>query len=119
MYNGGPSDSEESRIEGDDCAAVQSWVKTQETSPGSQGETGDYSPWGVLGSPFIALTGLAAIIAVIVRWYRLGSQSLWVDEGYTLWLSQLTPKAIWHAVQTDTSPPLYYLLHHTWIHRFG
>ena len=68
---------------------------------------------------FKGLTAFAAIIALIVRWNGLASQSLWGDEGFTLWISRLPPNQIWQVAQSDTSPPLYYLLLHFWIHWFG
>jgi len=49
----------------------------------------------------------------------LDSQSLWADEGLTEWISQFSPREIWRILQTDTQPPLYYILLHYWITLFG
>jgi len=35
---------------------------------------------------FGAAIGLAVIAAVWLRWSGLDSQSLWADEGYTVWI---------------------------------
>lgn len=86
---------------------------------GSHHETPRDSYPSGLSVLFTALTGLAVISAVFVRWSGLGSQSLWWDEGYTVWISHFPPKEIWRGVQTDTSPPLYYLLQHIWDRWFG
>ncbi len=68
---------------------------------------------------FGAAIGLAVIAAVWLRWTGLDSQSLWTDEGYTVWISQFSPKVIWHIVQGDTGPPLYYIVLHYWSALFG
>ena len=47
------------------------------------------------------------------------SVSLWGDEA---WAATLAVKPYWQIITTvarDTSPPLYYLLYHTWIKFFG
>ena len=41
---------------------------------------------------FGASIGLAVIVATWLRWSGLDSQSLWADEGYTVWISQFSPK---------------------------
>lgn len=100
---------------------LEEGLTQREAAIGPGGETPSSSfpsslPTDVL---FKGLTAFAAIIALIVRWNGLASQSLWGDEGFTLWISRLSPSQIWQAVQSDTSPPLYYLLLHFWIHWFG
>ena len=75
--------------------------------------------WYGRDSVYTLLTCLAFLAAVVVRWHGLAVQSLWWDEGYTLWISQFSPREIWRGVATDTSPPLYYLLQHFWIRCFG
>jgi uncharacterized membrane protein len=67
--------------------------------------------WGVA-----ALTLLAAVL----RFATLGHQSLWLDEAWTAYLVRLHPGEMLAAVpQTESTPPLYYLL--TWgiAHVFG
>jgi len=68
--------------------------------------------WGML---------LVAIVlaGVWLRWRGLGSQSLWADEGYTLWLSRFSPQEIWHVLRMDTTTPLLYVLIHYWSYVFG
>jgi uncharacterized membrane protein len=68
---------------------------------------------------FCCAIGLAVIMAVSLRWSGLASQSLWNDEGYTVWISQFSPKEIWSILQSDTSAPLYYILLHYWVALFG
>jgi mannosyltransferase len=66
------------------------------------------------------LTVAAVWSAVVLRWFHLGKQSLWFDEGYTEWASSLSPGAIvrW-AQHGDLLPPLYLLLQHYWGALFG
>jgi 4-amino-4-deoxy-L-arabinose transferase-like glycosyltransferase len=68
---------------------------------------------------FVALMSFAVPTALLLRWSGLDSQSLWWDEGYTLWISRFSPQEIWHALSADTSTPLYYLLLHYWMKCFG
>jgi len=66
-----------------------------------------------------AAIAVAGIIAVCLRWTGLDAQSMWGDEGYTVWLSRLPPGTIWHDLLWDTGPPLYYVLQHYWMQHFG
>jgi mannosyltransferase len=68
---------------------------------------------------FMVLIGFVVAITVLLRWSGLDSQSLWWDEGYTLWVSRFSPEKIWHVLSWDTSTPLYYVLLHYWINCFG
>jgi uncharacterized membrane protein len=68
---------------------------------------------------FGTAVGLTVLVAVWLRCSGLDSQSLWADEGYTVWISQFSPKEIWHILEADTGPPLYYFLVHYWSGFFG
>ena len=60
-----------------------------------------------------ALLGLAAA----ARFYHLGTESLWLDESYSLVFSNRT---LLNALTAErTTPPLYYLLLFFWIKLFG
>ena len=60
-----------------------------------------------------------AFMGVALRWFELGRQSLWFDEGYSAWVATLSPGQIIRVIQNDVSPPLYYLLLHGWTVCFG
>jgi len=47
------------------------------------------------------------------------SVSLWGDEAWAATLAAKPYLKIISIVARDTSPPLYYLLYHTWIKFFG
>jgi len=68
---------------------------------------------------FIIVSVFAVTVAIAVRWYGLAEHSLWIDEGYSVWLSRFSPRGIWRLVQADTSPPVYYWFLHFWTRLFG
>jgi uncharacterized membrane protein len=61
----------------------------------------------------------AVFSAVVLRWFHLGGQSLWYDEGNTIWLSGPSPANIFRLARSITSPPFYFLLQHYWGALFG
>ena len=63
--------------------------------------------------------GVTVMAAAWLRWSGLDSQSLWADEGYTVWISKFSPTEIWHIVKGDTGPPAYYIMVHYWSALFG
>ena len=63
----------------------------------------------------VAIAAVALAFGIVLRWWRLGAQSLWFDEGYTAWVVSLRPAEIVRAIRADTAPPLYYLLLRGWV----
>lgn len=72
-------------------------------------------------TPWRWLILLALIIAggCFLRFWQLGTQSLWFDEGYTAWMITHLPREIVYLIRADVSPPLYYLLLYVWTQSFG
>ncbi|MFH1928703.1 MAG: glycosyltransferase family 39 protein [Chloroflexota bacterium] len=64
---------------------------------------------------------LAAILllALALRFYRLGAQSLWNDEGTTVQLVGADLGTITRLAASDIHPPLYYYALHFWVAIFG
>jgi len=67
---------------------------------------------------------MLALIAVVVigaglRVYRLGSESLWLDEAYSIFAAHLPAPDIVPEISRDVHPPLYYYLLHFWMMPFG
>lgn len=58
-------------------------------------------------------------IAAAVRFYLLGNQSLWSDEGNSAALAARSLAAITRDTANDIHPPLYYWLLHLWARVFG
>ncbi|MFH0912662.1 MAG: glycosyltransferase family 39 protein [Candidatus Omnitrophota bacterium] len=57
-------------------------------------------------------------IAVILRLYHLGNQSLWLDEAYSVMMSK-NVVMLWAEQIKDPMPPLYYSMLHYWILIWG
>jgi mannosyltransferase len=61
-----------------------------------------------------------AFIAAAIRLLDIGSQPLWLDEGYSWWDAQQTLARLWSLVpQCDPHPPLYFLALKGWMNAFG
>jgi len=58
------------------------------------------------------------LLASTLRLYNLGKQSLWLDETYSVMMSN-DLHTIWAEQTKDSSPPLYYSMLHFWIFCFG
>jgi len=74
--------------------------------------------------PLAPLGGLAmlglTLLAFLLRAYRLGFQSYWIDEGWTLYFAKLPLDQLWNVLQTtEPKPPFYYLLSSAWMRWAG
>jgi mannosyltransferase len=63
--------------------------------------------------------GVAVLVAVALRFYRLEGESFWFDEIHTTWQTYTTWKEVWARLQNDAHPPLYFVLLKLWIKVFG
>ncbi len=67
----------------------------------------------------IALLGIV-LAGAFLRVYHLGTQSIWVDEGWSIWISKMTvPQIVQEVARADVHPPLYYFILHYWMMIFG
>jgi mannosyltransferase len=55
------------------------------------------------------------LVAFWLRVHGLAQESLWVDEGYSISLSQHAVPEIIQGTAADQHPPLYYLVLHFWL----
>jgi mannosyltransferase len=62
---------------------------------------------------------LILALAAAVRFYRIGEQSLWSDEGNSAALATRSLQQITQDAAYDIHPPLYYWLLHLWTGVFG
>ncbi len=63
------------------------------------------------------ILGLILVTGFLLRIYKLSSQSIWLDEAYSIYHSQ---QNFMHVISfKDLSPPLYYVLLHFWIKLTG
>ena len=65
------------------------------------------------------LAGLILLLGFALCLYRLGYQSLWYDEGVSVFLAQKSLSALTAHTAGDIHPPLYYYLLHLWIRLAG
>jgi len=66
----------------------------------------------------ILLVGIT-LLALGLRLHNLNAQSLWYDEGFSVYLAHMSPAEIVSRTAADIQPPLYYLMLHGWIQLFG
>jgi mannosyltransferase len=60
------------------------------------------------------------VLGLLLRVYRIGSQGLWIDEAFSIWLARQPLAGMIRWVATvDQHPPLYYALLHAWVRVFG
>ena len=60
----------------------------------------------------VLLTGAGAVL----RFAGIGDKSLWIDEAFSVWVSQQPFGSLWRTtVDLDFHPPLYYASLHAWL----
>jgi uncharacterized membrane protein len=59
------------------------------------------------------------ILACGLRFYHLASDSLWMDELFSIWLAKQSFVRFWQVMSHENHPPLYYLMLSAWIKIFG
>ncbi len=67
-------------------------------------------------SPLLLLLAVGAAL----RFYAIGTKSIWLDEAFSIWLATHPPVELWRwLIQIDQHPPLYYTLLSLWQSLFG
>ena len=64
-----------------------------------------------IGTAVTAIT----LLAFALRVYHLSGQSLWYDEGFSVYLAQKSLSEIAARTAADIQPPVYYFLLHFWL----
>jgi mannosyltransferase len=64
-------------------------------------------------TPIVAIT--LGLLALAVRTYAIGTQSIWFDEAISLVNARQNLPDLINATRSDVHPPLYYLLLHLWL----
>jgi len=68
----------------------------------------------------VIAVGALTLFAAVLRFYRLGHQGFWFDEGNTALLVHFSPgKMLGLIPQTESTPPLYYCVAWIWARVFG
>ncbi len=68
--------------------------------------------------PHFALFGIL-FLGLFLRLYHLGSESFWLDEGYSISGAKQSLVDIFRTAPEDLHPPLYFFLLHGWFKLFG
>ncbi|MDH5478300.1 MAG: hypothetical protein OEY50_08205, partial [Nitrospinota bacterium] len=64
--------------------------------------------------------GLVVLVGTAVRFWLIDKESLWFDEGLSVWFSQRPLPELWGQVPAyETHPPFYYTLLKGWTILFG
>ncbi len=59
-------------------------------------------------------------LGLFLRIYDLSGESIWFDEGYSIWVAKLTlVQTAVDATTQDMTPPLYYMILNLWVRLFG
>ncbi len=69
--------------------------------------------------PPIALLVFLVLLAFFFYTFRLDYQSLWYDEGFSIYLAGTSVSEITARTASDIHPPFYYYLLHFWVKLFG
>jgi mannosyltransferase len=67
----------------------------------------------------LILLGLITLLALGMRLFGLDAQSLWYDEGFSVYLARMNLSEITARTAADIQPPLYYYLLHGWTRILG
>lgn len=69
----------------------------------------------IAGGLLLAFT----VLALVLRLFRLAGQSLWYDEGFSVYLARMSFGEITARTAVDIQPPLYYYLLKVWMAVLG
>jgi mannosyltransferase len=73
-----------------------------------------------LAEPAVLAVAGVTLLAAVLRFYRIGHQGFWFDEGNTALLVHFSPgKMLGLIPQTESTPPLYYCVAWAWARVFG
>ena len=65
------------------------------------------------------LLAVLLIAGAALRLHHLATESLWLDEAYSITIARLGPAHIVEMTAEDVHPPLYYFLLYGWISLWG
>jgi mannosyltransferase len=72
-----------------------------------------------LSSLQLLVVVIVLAVAAAIRFYRIGENSLWIDEGFSLWASRLPLREMWTVMSSDVHPPVYIAMLRGWSAVFG
>jgi uncharacterized membrane protein len=72
-----------------------------------------------VSSLLLASLLLTLALGAFLRAYKLGAESIWLDEAYTIQIAHGSLASIVAETSKDVHPPLYYFAIHYWMEFFG
>lgn len=63
--------------------------------------------------------GLVVVAGALLRWWQIGAESLWLDEGASWYFSRMPVWTLLTQRVDPGNPPLYYLMVAGWMRLFG
>jgi uncharacterized membrane protein len=72
-----------------------------------------------VSSLLLASLLLIIFLGAVLRVYKLGSESIWLDEAFTIQTAHGSLPSIIEETSKDVHPPLYYFALHYWMQLFG
>jgi mannosyltransferase len=72
-----------------------------------------------VSSLLLASLLLTFALGAVLRVYKLGAESIWLDEAFTIQTSYGSLSQIVADTSKDVHPPLYYFVMHYWMQLFG
>jgi mannosyltransferase len=69
--------------------------------------------------PRLSFLAFLVFVAFALYTFRLDYQSLWYDEGFSVYLARMSLGEITARTASDIHPPFYYYLLHFWVQVFG
>jgi mannosyltransferase len=74
----------------------------------------------LLAEPAVLAVAAITVFAAVLRFYQIGHQGFWFDEGNTALLVHFSPgKMLGLIPQKESTPPLYYCVAWVWARLFG
>ncbi|MFQ6015485.1 MAG: glycosyltransferase family 39 protein, partial [Anaerolineae bacterium] len=83
----------------------------------SRSEAAEAATTKLFSDRFLVL--FVILLAFALRSFRLGHQSVWYDEGLSIYYAQQSLPALLTGVSASDHPPLYFLLLHSWLKVVG
>jgi mannosyltransferase len=98
------------------ATAALEWMPSRSAPPGRPAGSRPAASLGTEELLVVCVTGLAAAI----RFYRLGHQSYWLDEAFTVMVIKHDFVHMLSTIpRTEKTPPLYYMVAWLWSRVFG
>ncbi len=74
----------------------------------------------LISANLFVVIGALTLVAALLRFFLIGSKTVWLDEAFSIWLARQPLWDMWSwLIRIDQHPPLYYTLLHGWVSLWG